>query len=120
MIALVLAAALAATVTPYEQELIAATNAARVAHGVKPLEADDKMMEYARKHNLAQGRRGMHHGSTPYSENVAAGQRDVPSVIRTWINSPGHRANMLSGRHTKMGVSGYTISGRTYWVQEFR
>jgi uncharacterized protein YkwD len=107
-------------VTAYEQQLADATNAARVANGAKPLEIDPAMQAYARRHTIEQGRRGMHHGRAPGAENVAAGQRDVPSVMRAWLNSSGHRANMLNRRHTRIAVCGYTIHGQTYWTQCFR
>jgi len=106
-------------VTAYEQQLADATNAARVANGAKPLVIDPTMQAYARRHTIAQERYGMHHGRAPGAENVAAGQRSIPEVIRAWLNSKGHRANMLNRRHTRMAVCGYTINGHTYWTQVF-
>lgn len=53
-------------------------------------------------------------------ENIAAGQRSAQEVMTSWMNSSGHRANILNGNYTKLGV-GYTTGGSygTYWVQEF-
>lgn len=52
-------------------------------------------------------------------ENIAKGQRSPESVMDGWMNSEGHRANILNGNYTKLGV-GYTVkNGTTYWVQMF-
>ena len=52
-------------------------------------------------------------------ENIAKGQRSPEAVMNGWMNSEGHRANILNGNYTKLGV-GYTVkNGTTYWVQMF-
>lgn len=53
-------------------------------------------------------------------ENIAAGQQSAQAVMESWMNSSGHRANILNGNYTKLGV-GFCTGGRygTYWVQEF-
>lgn len=53
-------------------------------------------------------------------ENIAAGQPDAASVVSGWMNSSGHRANILDTRYTGLGV-GYATGTcyRTYWVQIF-
>ena len=55
-------------------------------------------------------------------ENIAAGQRSPEEVVNDWMNSPGHRANILNARFTKLGV-GYFYNSqdlyRYYWVQMF-
>ena len=48
-------------------------------------------------------------------ENIAMGQRSPQEVMTQWMNSEGHRKNILNGSFTKIGV-GY-VNG--YWVQEF-
>lgn len=60
---------------------------------------------------------------TAYGENIAAGQRTPAAVMEAWMNSPGHRANILSPKFTHLGV-GYAPGTsdsryRSYWVQEF-
>lgn len=58
-------------------------------------------------------------GWTRIAENVAWGQADVVSVMDAWMNSPGHRANIL-GPVTAIGVGRATSStGRIYWTQVF-
>ena len=54
-------------------------------------------------------------------ENIAKGQKTAESVMNGWMNSSGHRANILKSDYTKIGV-GYAKSadGTTYWVQMFK
>lgn len=53
-------------------------------------------------------------------ENIAAGQPDPKSVVTAWMNSPGHRANILSKSYTQIGV-GFSSGGTygTYWTEDF-
>jgi uncharacterized protein, YkwD family len=57
---------------------------------------------------------------TAAGENIAKGQRTPQEVMTGWMNSPGHRANILNSSYTEIGV-GYVTdgSGAGYWVQEF-
>lgn len=59
-------------------------------------------------------------------ENIAAGQTTPESVVQGWINSPGHRANMLNASYTELGVGYFLLSPdtgsvnySTYWTQLF-
>lgn len=53
-------------------------------------------------------------------ENIAWGQRSPSEVMTGWMNSDGHRANILSSRYTKIGVGVHQdINGRLYWTQLF-
>jgi len=53
-------------------------------------------------------------------ENIAYGQKTAQTVMNGWMNSSGHRANILKSSYTKLGV-GYAVSsnGTPYWVQIF-
>ena len=53
-------------------------------------------------------------------ENIAMGQKTAESVMNGWMNSSGHRANILGSGYTKIGV-GYAVNakGTPYWVQIF-
>lgn len=53
-------------------------------------------------------------------ENIAAGQKTAQQVMNDWMNSSGHRANILNNNYTELGV-GYVEGGTygTYWVQLF-
>jgi len=72
----------------------------------------------------------MTHGSNPgaritaagyswsaWGENVAFGQWDCAAVIAAWMNSPGHRTNMLNPTYTNIGI-GMTVAsnGAKYWT----
>lgn len=55
-------------------------------------------------------------------ENIAAGYGDPASVMSGWMNSPGHRANILNGSFGQVGIGYYTDPNSgygTYWVQIF-
>lgn len=53
-------------------------------------------------------------------ENIAEGQRSPQEVMNAWMNSPGHRANILSPAYTQIGVGAAKASnGGLIWVQEF-
>lgn len=57
---------------------------------------------------------------TAAGENIAKGQRDPQTVMNGWMNSEGHRANILNSNFTEIGVGYVTDSnGNTYWVQMF-
>lgn len=53
-------------------------------------------------------------------ENIAWGQSTPEEVVTAWMNSSGHRANILNAKFTKIGVGHYqNTSGRNYWTQLF-
>jgi uncharacterized protein YkwD len=62
----------------------------------------------------------VHYAWSAYGENVAMGQRSANEVVTAWMNSPGHRANILNPRYTELGV-GYALdqNGRPYYAQVF-
>ena len=51
------------------------------------------------------------------AENIARGQKTPEAVVNSWMNSSGHRANILNPGYTKIGV-GYEKTGN-YWTQMF-
>lgn len=53
-------------------------------------------------------------------ENIAWGQKTPEDVMKAWMNSEGHRANILNARFTKIGVGYYqNAKGTNYWTQLF-
>lgn len=57
---------------------------------------------------------------TGAGENIAWGQKTPEQVMEAWMNSDGHRANILNAKFTKIGVGQYRdAAGRNYWVQLF-
>ena len=56
---------------------------------------------------------GVHYSSA--GENIAAGQKTPEEVMNAWMNSPGHRANILGANFTQIGIAYY----QSEWVQAF-
>ncbi len=52
-------------------------------------------------------------------ENIAYGQKSPQEVVTGWMNSPGHRANILNGKFNKIGIGVYKTNGVIYWSQLF-
>lgn len=52
-------------------------------------------------------------------ENLAYGQRSPEEVVNGWMNSPGHRANILNGNFNKIGIGVHSSNGTIYWSQLF-
>lgn len=52
-------------------------------------------------------------------ENIAYGQRTPEEVMNAWMNSSGHRANILNPNYTNIGIGYYEANGVKYWVQLF-
>lgn len=53
-------------------------------------------------------------------ENIAMGQRSAQEVVTAWMNSPGHRGNILSTAYTEIGVGlAKSKNGSYYWTQMF-
>lgn len=57
---------------------------------------------------------------TAAGENIAMGQKTATQVMNSWMNSPGHRSNILNAKYTQIGVGvAKNSSGRIYWTQQF-
>ena len=52
-------------------------------------------------------------------ENIASGQTSASEVVNAWMNSPGHRANILNSSYSRIGSASVNIDGTLYWVQLF-
>jgi uncharacterized protein YkwD len=52
-------------------------------------------------------------------ENIARGQADAQAVMDAWMNSPGHRANILNCDYKTLGVGIHYGSGGPWWTQDF-
>lgn len=105
----------------FEAEVIAQTNAQRARYGRAPLAVDHSLMSTSRAHAGWMARASsMQHGSYPVAENIAMGQRSATDALNSWMNSSGHRANILGGYRT-IGVAAYTSgNGTIFWCQQFR
>ena len=104
-------------ITVAEADMVRFTNEYRVRNGRRALKVSGRLMGTVRTQAWLQIRRGMSHGYTSGwgGENIASGQQSARAVVTTWINSPGHRANML-GNYEWIGVGGYS----NQWTQQFR
>jgi len=105
-----------------EINIVSYTNQERARFGLPPLEIDKGLMESARQHAAWMTRnRSMTHTSRPVAENIAMGQPHSSDVVRAWMNSSGHRANILNSGHRHIGVAAFrTESGTIFWCQQFR
>ena len=54
-----------------------------------------------------------------YAENVAAGYSTASAVTNGWMNSSGHKANMLGSSYTRVGIGCVKVGSITFWVQDF-
>jgi len=103
-----------------EIKLVEQTNQQRIAHGLSPLKLDNGLMKSARRHTAwMTNTNSFVHTSDPVAENIAYGASNSEHAIDMWMNSPGHRANMLGG-YRRIGVAAYVAQdGTTYWCQQF-
>ena len=106
---------------PLEARVIEKTNSQRARHGLPPLAVDHGLLQSARNHAAwMTNSRSMVHTNKPVGENIAMGQRSSAEVMDSWMNSSGHRANILSSGYTRIGVAAYTTpEGTIYWCQQF-
>ena len=104
-----------------ERNVVAATNAERARHGLPPLALDHGLLRTAREHTIWMTRmQVLRHTNRPVAENIAMGQRSSQEVVQSWMNSPGHRANILNRAFGKIGVAAYqTANGTIFWCQQF-
>jgi uncharacterized protein YkwD len=60
------------------------------------------------------------YGYSRAAENVAWNQRNAQEVVNTWMNSSGHRANILSPQLREIGAAmARSAKGEPYWIQVF-
>jgi uncharacterized protein YkwD len=105
----------------WENRIVDLVNAERRQRGLRPLRVAQPLMDFARKWSRTQANsRRMYHSGGPYGENVAYGQRDPQAVMVAWLNSPGHRANILNGRYSEIGVGVVMNGGTPYYTQVFK
>ncbi|MGC4771161.1 CAP domain-containing protein [Micromonospora sp. DT44] len=124
------------TVSDQAREVVDLVNAERAKAGCKALSIDDKLMTAAQRHSQDQADHSKmtHTGSDgsdtgvrldrvgyawrTYGENVAWNQKTPAAVMDAWMNSSGHRANILNCAFTEIGV-GIASSDGPYWTQVF-
>jgi uncharacterized protein YkwD len=119
--------------TNFEQQVIDLTNAERVKNGLQPLQPNAELNYTADNYAEEMAENGFFShtgldGSKPWDrakevgyeaqlmgENIGRGQRSPEQVVQGWMNSPGHRANILNEKYTEIGTGFH----QNYWVQNF-
>jgi uncharacterized protein YkwD len=116
------------------QQVFALVNQARARAGCNPLTDDPRLDQAAQQHSDDMANRGYFSHTTPEGvtfdqreiaagypspggENIAAGYQSAQAVMNGWMNSPGHRANILNCGFVAIGV-GLDTNG-WYWTQDF-
>lgn len=104
-----------------EARVIEKTNSQRARHGLLPLAVDPRLLKSARNHAAwMTNNRSMVHTTQPVGENIAMGQHSSGEVMNAWMNSSGHRANILNPGYRRIGVAAYTTpDGTIFWCQQF-
>ncbi len=104
-----------------EDQLIRHVNATRQQYGLPSLQVCEHLMGSARQHCYWMARSGsLQHTQAAVAENIALGQQNTTEVMQSWMNSPGHRANILGGGYTRIGAAAYQGSGgRIFWCLQF-
>ena len=123
------------SVLAYEKEVVRLVNEIRAKNGLRELTYDWELSRVARiKSEDMRDNKYFSHTSPVYGspfqmmksfgityrsagENIARGQATPQAVVNAWMNSSGHRANILNSSFTRIGV-GYAANGK-YWTQMF-
>jgi uncharacterized protein YkwD len=126
--------------SPVDQAIIDLTNQERMRQGLSTLQTEARLSHAARLHAEQLVRAGRLEHVLPdaqyprpedrlaaagypwqaYGENLAFGYPDARSAVDGWMNSPGHRANIVGTAFTEIGTGHATdASGRTYYAQVF-
>jgi uncharacterized protein YkwD len=124
-----------------EEKLLDLINGFRAQNGQPALTRNGKLDTAALNHSRDMANRGFFSHNTPeggtpdqrltaagysfswWGENIyksAPGDASAQSAFTSWVNSSGHRANMLSSNFTQIGIGRATAAdGRTYWTNTF-
>ena len=120
-----------------EAKILELTNRERKQQNLPPLKPDPVLMKLARTHAAAMARldkvghdvdgktfaqrmEEAKYSASRAGENVAEGQRTPAEAMADWMQSPGHKSNILQADYTQVGVaSAKSKSGKHYWTQIF-
>jgi uncharacterized protein YkwD len=121
----------------YAAQVLSITNTERARHGCAALTINAKLARAAQGHSAVMVARHFFDHTDPdgkgpgerlaaagypqaaWGENIAAGQRTPAAVMDSWMNSPGHRANILNCGYRAIGIGIAFGSGGPYWTQDF-
>ncbi|MGW6225074.1 CAP domain-containing protein, partial [Streptomyces olivaceus] len=119
-----------------EAQVLKLVNDERAKVGCSPVAANSALRELAEDFSGAMAAQGFFDhtdpsGATPWDraaaagisglggENIARGQADAQAVMDAWMDSPGHRANILNCDFQTLGVGVHFGSGGPWWTQDF-
>ncbi|MEV3926225.1 CAP domain-containing protein [Actinomadura coerulea] len=119
-----------------EASVVSLTNAERAKHGCPALRTDARLVTAARRHSADMAannyfdhtsrngdspwkRMGDAGYGSPGAENIAKGYPTASAVMKGWMDSPGHRANILNCGLRAIGVGMASGSGGPLWTQDF-
>ena len=121
--------------TEYEKEVLRLVNIERAKEGISPLEMDETLLNVAHIRSKEIKRKFSHfrpdgtkwdtalpsdHKYRTWGENIAYGQTTPKAVVEAWMNSEGHRKNIMNSNYNIIGVGCYKDEeGVYYWVQNF-
>lgn len=124
-----------ASMSAYAQEVVRLVNVERAKNGLSALTVNAKATQAAQVRAAEQAKSFSHtrpNGTSCFTalkeagvsyrsagENIAYGQRTPEAVVNAWMNSAGHRANILGSQFTEIGVGYTVINGTPYWSQFF-
>lgn len=110
-------------------QVLKKVNAERKKSNLSPLKMDKELLEAAMKraaetsiywaHTRPNGNDCFSASKLMAGENIAAGSGNAAGVMNLWMNSPGHRANILGESYTTIGIGCVEVNGSLYWVQCF-
>ncbi len=110
-------------------DIVTAVNEERAREGLSPLTMDRELLEGAMlraaetslffDHTRPDGTDCFTISAKAMGENIAAGSSTAEGTMNQWMNSSGHRANILSTRWKSIGVGSFRMGSTWYWVQVF-
>ncbi|WP_229925513.1 CAP domain-containing protein, partial [Streptomyces longispororuber] len=119
------------------RQVLSLVNAERAKAGCGPLTHNSKLATAAQRHSADMRARNYFDHTSPdgtdpgrritaagykwstYGENIARGQQSAAAVMKSWMNSDGHRANILNCSFKELGVGIEEGSGGPWWTQNF-
>ncbi|MEM6400315.1 MAG: CAP domain-containing protein [Cyanobacteria bacterium P01_D01_bin.116] len=132
------------TIDPLIQEVVDLTNSYRSEHGLQPLSLNLNLSQSAQTHSqdmalsdffshtgsdgsrVSDRTKSAGYESSYVGQNIAAGYITAEEVVRGWMNSPGHRENILNPDYQEIGIGYYYLANDTgeinynsYWTQDF-
>ncbi|MEU1285165.1 CAP domain-containing protein [Kitasatospora sp. NPDC005856] len=121
----------------YAQQVVDLVNVERTKAGCGPVSSETRLTNAAQSHSDDMADRNYFDHASPegyhadhrievagyswssWGENIARGQKDPAAVMNSWMNSPGHRANILNCSFTQLGVGVRTGNNGPWWTQVF-